>query len=98
MTPSRREFIKQVGAGTAALSATLSSTPARAERRAQRAGRVIGANDRINVGFVGCGGRMRTHIRRVVERSKEKGDVMAVAVNDIWEKRKQAAREATGVD
>lgn len=98
MTPSRREFIKQIGAGTAALSATLSSTPARAERRASKAGRVIGANDRINVGFVGCGGRMRAHIRRVVERSKKKGDVMAVAVNDIWDKRKQAAREATGVD
>jgi predicted dehydrogenase len=98
MTPSRREFIKQIGAGTAALSATLSSTPARAERRTSKTGRVIGANDRINVGFVGCGGRMRTHIRRVVERSKEKGDVMAVAVNDIWDKRKQTAREATGVD
>jgi predicted dehydrogenase len=97
MTPSRREFIKQVGAGAAAVSATLSAAPVRAERRATATGRVIGANDRINVGFVGCGGRMRAHIRRVVERSKEKGDVMAVAVNDIWDKRKQAAREATGV-
>ena len=61
-------------------------------------GRVIGANDRINVGFVGCGGRMNTHIRRVMERNKERGDVQAVAVNDIWDKRKQRAREATGVD
>ena len=59
---------------------------------------MIGANDRINVGFVGCGGRMNTHIRRVMERSKETGDVQAVAVNDIWDKRKQRAREATGVD
>ena len=61
-------------------------------------GRVIGANDRINVGFVGCGGRMNTHIRRVMERNKERGDVQAVAVNDIWDKRKERAREATGVD
>ena len=61
-------------------------------------GRVIGANDRINVGFVGCGGRMNAHIRRVMERNKERGDVQAVAVNDIWDKRKQRAREATGVD
>jgi len=61
-------------------------------------GRVIGANDRINVGFIGCGGRMNTHIRRVMERNKERGDVQAVAVNDIWDKRKQRARDATGVD
>jgi predicted dehydrogenase len=61
-------------------------------------GRVIGANDRINVGFIGCGGRMNAHIRRVMERNKERGDVQAVAVNDIWDKRKQRAREATGVD
>jgi predicted dehydrogenase len=59
---------------------------------------VIGANDRINVGFIGCGGRMNTHIRRVMERNKERGDVQAVAVNDIWDKRTQRAREATGVD
>ena len=71
---------------------------ARAGARRRRKGRVIGANDRINVGFVGCGGRMNTHIRRIVERNKERGDVQAVAVNDIWDKRKQRAREATGVD
>ena len=41
---------------------------------------------------------MNAHIRRVMERNKERGDVQAVAVNDIWDKRKQRAREATGVD
>ena len=41
---------------------------------------------------------MNSHIRHLVARSKEKGDVMAVAVNDIWDKRKKAAQEATGVD
>src|SRR5690606_35919232 len=60
--------------------------------------RILGANDRINVGFVGCGGRMNSHITRIVNRAKEKGDVQAVAVNDIWDKRKAAARERTGVD
>ena len=92
---TRREFIRQVGAGTAvaaASGAALHATPARFA-----AGRVPGANDRVNVGFVGCGGRMRTHIRHIVERSRTKGDVQAVAVNDIWAKRKQAARELAGV-
>lgn len=95
---TRREFIRQVGAG-AALATVGASAPLGA-RPAPRfaASRVLGANDRINVGFVGCGGRMRTHIRHIVARGREKGDVQAVAVNDIWEKRKQAARELAGVD
>ena len=97
--PSRREFIKQVGAGAAAVGATLTAPAAAAPRvHTFATGRVLGANDRINVGFVGCGGRMRAHIRRIVERGKDKADVMPVAVNDIWDKRKRAAREATGVD
>ena len=98
---TRRDFIKQVGAGAVAaaamtndLNARQSTTPAPASAKT----RVIGANDRINVGFVGCGGRMNTHIRRIMERAKDSGDVQAVAVNDIWDKRKQRAREATGVD
>jgi predicted dehydrogenase len=95
---TRRDFIKQVGAGAVAVVGTGSSLRAAPQQRPAVRGRVLGANDRINVGFVGCGGRMNTHIRRVMERSKTVGDVQAVAVNDIWDKRKQRAREATGVD
>src|SRR5688572_23900018 len=93
---TRRDFIMQVGAGTVAASAA--PRLAASSRPVMQAGRVIGANDRINVGFVGCGGRMNTHIRRVMERQKAGADVQAVAVNDIWDKRKQRARDATGVD
>ena len=96
---TRRDFIRQVGA-VAAAGAVASAGEAAVTRQAGAVarGRVIGANDRINVGFVGCGGRMNAHIRRVMERNKERGDVQAVAVNDIWDKRKQRAREATGVE
>ena len=82
----------------AGAGSTLSGEGVTRQAPAVSKGRVIGANDRINVGFVGCGGRMNAHIRRVMERNKERGDVQAVAVNDIWDKRKQRAREATGVD
>ena len=96
---SRRDFMKQVGAGAvAATGRVVPAAPPAVSRKGPVRGRVIGANDRINVGFVGCGGRMNAHIRRVMERAKERGDVQAVAVNDIWDKRKQRAREATGVD
>jgi predicted dehydrogenase len=93
---TRRDFIKQVGA--VAASAAIVPGTAEARQTLPASSRVIGANDRINVGFVGCGGRMNAHIRRIMERAKESGDVQAVAVNDIWDKRKQRAREATGVD
>ena len=95
---TRREFIKQVGAVAAAGTIAAAGEATAAQTAMAARGRVIGANDRINVGFIGCGGRMNTHIRRVMERNKERGDVQAVAVNDIWDKRKQRAREATGVD
>jgi predicted dehydrogenase len=95
---TRRDFIRQVGAVAAVAAASAGHPTAATQPAVAAKGRVIGANDRINVGFVGCGGRMNTHIRRVMERSKETGDVQAVAVNDIWDKRKQRAREATGVD
>ena len=101
---TRREFIKQVGAGAvaaaavapvaaSAASANLGGAPAIATR-----GRVLGANDRLNVGFVGCGGRSRAHVNRIVARSKDLADCQAVAVNDIFSKRKEAARELAGVD
>ncbi len=99
---TRRDFIRQVGAGAVAAASTVAvasqaqAVPTTVPYTAKS--RILGANDRINVGFVGCGGRMNSHITRIVNRSTEKGDVQAVAVNDIWDKRKQAAREKTSVD
>ncbi|HEU4894026.1 MAG TPA: Gfo/Idh/MocA family oxidoreductase [Vicinamibacterales bacterium] len=95
---TRRQFIRQVGAVAAAGTVAAAGDPTAAQTTMAAKGRVIGANDRINVGFIGCGGRMNAHIRRVMERNRERADVQAVAVNDIWDKRKQRAREATGVD
>jgi predicted dehydrogenase len=80
----RREFLKGAAAVTAAPSLLAAS-------------RVLGANNRINVGFVGCGGRMNTHIDYLVKRAKERGDVQPIAVCDIYDKRKQQARERAGV-
>ena len=96
---TRRDFIRQVGASAVVAAGTAAvATPTRARQSSKAKSRIIGANDRINVGFVGCGGRMNTHIRRIMERQEERGDVQAVAVNDIWDKRKTRAREATKVD
>jgi predicted dehydrogenase len=96
---SRRDFLKQAGAGAAVVAVGPIAATAQAKARHVFApGRVLGANDRANFGFVGCGGRMNTHIDYVVKRAKEQGDVQAVAVCDIYEKRKRLARERAGVD
>ena len=59
--PTRRDFIRQVSAGAmaaASAGSTLSGEGVTRQAPAVSKGRVLGANDRINVGFVGCGGRM----------------------------------------
>src|SRR5262249_38484517 len=95
---SRRDFMKQASVAVA-LTALGQPTPAQTKARyIHSPGRVIGANDRINIGFVGCGGRMNTHIDYFAKRAKESGDAQPVAVCDIYEKRKRSARERAGVD
>lgn len=55
--------------------------------------RVLGANDRINVGFIGVGGQGLRHVQAVMSLA-ESMNVQPVAVCDIWNKRKmQAAKE-----
>jgi predicted dehydrogenase len=98
-TKSRRDFLKQSGVSAAALTAFSKTAAAKTESKPVFAtGRVLGANDRLNVGFVGCGGRMNTHIDYLVKRAKEKGDVQPLAVCDIYDRRRHLARERTGVE
>ncbi len=82
LKPSRRRFLGTAAAGLAI------PRPA----TAASANRVIGANDRINIGFIGVGGRGRGHLRRIYARSQEQADVQIVAVSDIYTKRKERAR------
>jgi predicted dehydrogenase len=92
---SRRDFLKQASAGTSLLSAWSASNAA---APVFATGKVLGANDRLNFGFIGCGGRMNSHIDLLKRRATEQGDVQLVAVCDIYDKRKQLARERAGVD
>src|SRR5205085_11722359 len=76
----RRDFLKASAAGAAALSLTAAS-----------ARRVVGANDRIGVAFLGTGGRCQEHIG-VINRFKKEGNVEAVAVCDVWDGNKKVGR------
>lgn len=72
---NRREFLKAsaVAAGTAV------AAPAIARARA-------GANDRIRIGLVGLGGRMRAHVAALAEMAEAGQNVEIVAICDCDEK------------
>lgn len=71
---SRRNFM--IGAGCGAV---LSSAPAW--------GRVLGANDRVNVAMIGQGYRGPQLLDCVLDRTKNQRDVQVVAFCDVYQKR-----------
>ena len=76
----RRQFL--MGAGLATQQAFAAARPA-----AKSAGRVLGANDRINVGVIGTGGRGTYVAREFSKAGKADGNCQIVAVCDTYRKR-----------
>ena len=72
----RRQFIKRVAQATATVS-TFAALPA------YSAARVIGANDRVNLALIGCGGRGRSVMRDMLEAP----NVALIAVCDVRDQR-----------
>jgi predicted dehydrogenase len=90
-----------VGAGAVAAAGTLAtpvgatarpvSTPARS--------RVLGANDRINVGVIGVGGRGRALLDWVMKTGQQESTpATVVAVSDVYAKRLRLAKETAKCD
>ncbi|MEP7228715.1 MAG: Gfo/Idh/MocA family oxidoreductase [Ginsengibacter sp.] len=74
---SRRKFIGTAAAGLAGV------VTMNAAQSAASYNRIIGANDRINIGFLGCGARSTGH-QRMVKMSEKDKNLGVVAVCDIW--------------
>ncbi len=72
---TRRSFLTAT-TSIAAASTTRPLTAAAARRS-------IGANDRINIGMIGVGGRGSGHVRSLNRRIEMKGDVRIIAISDI---------------
>lgn len=88
---NRRDFLKRTGSVGAALGATASALTARPSAKAQ--GRVIGANDRINVAAIGVGGR-GAHVAGVFTTvGTATNQCQIIAVCDVWQKRVTANKE-----
>jgi predicted dehydrogenase len=57
--------------------------------------RILGANDRLSIGVIGCGGMAGGHMRALL-RNKETDNVQITAVCDVYQKRLDAAAQLTG--
>src|SRR6058998_2011288 len=83
---NRRDFVRTaVGAGVV-LSAAVTKLSSKS--------RVIGANDRINTGVIGVGGRGSGLLREALRMQEATQNVQVLAVSDVYTKRKNKAQEA----
>src|SRR5437870_1353770 len=94
---TRRSFLKKAATAAAAVSASnIFKTPVYGQDQAPSTGRVIGANDRIAVAYVGVGGQGMAHVRSQKEKAQET-NVAQAAVCDVYQKRLQAAKTFLGL-
>jgi predicted dehydrogenase len=76
---SRRDFVK-IGGAALAVAAT---------QTAHSYAKIVGANDRVRVGVVGCGDRMRGGDIPAFLNSSKEMNFQLVAVSDIWKMRRE---------
>lgn len=82
---TRRGFLRKTAIGLAGASIptnTVTSMTAASYKR------IIGSNDRINIGFLGCGARSRGH-QNMVKMSIQDKNLGVVAVCDIWKQNRE---------
>jgi predicted dehydrogenase len=89
---TRRSFLRQAATvAVAASAAPFLRTPVYGQNQAPAPGRVIGANDRITVAYIGTGSQGMTHVRHQLEHAQE-NNITQAAVCDLWQKRLDEAR------
>jgi predicted dehydrogenase len=76
---TRRDFVK-IGGAALAVAAT---------QTARSYAKIVGANDRVRVGVVGCGDRMRGGDIPAFLTSAKEMNFQLVAVSDIWKMRRE---------
>ena len=71
----RRKFLRATTAAAASPLALSASSYAK----------VVGSNARVNIGFIGCGGRAQAHINLIVRMALDNQGVTPMAVCDVWD-------------
>ena len=79
-TSNRREFLK---AGSVALAASTVQWSAKSYAA------VVGANDRVRVGIIGCGDRMKQGDLPAFHQHAKEMNFQIVAVSDIWKRQRE---------
>src|ERR1051325_5719213 len=94
---SRRSFLKKAATVAAAASTTnLLKTPVYGQSQAPSPGRVLGANDRIAVAYVGVGSQGMAHVRHQKENARD-NNIIQAAVCDVYQKRLDSAKSLLGL-
>jgi len=102
---TRREFLKKTATVAAAVATTsLFKTPVYGQNQAPSTGRVIGANDRIVVGYIGIGGKPSNspgmgmaHVESQ-KRAAAENNIAQAAVCDLYSTRVDLAKQSIGGD
>jgi len=76
---NRRDFVKMGGAAIAVAATQSAASYAK----------IVGANDRVRVGVVGCGDRMKQSLIPSFQVSAKEMNFEIVAVSDIWNRRRE---------
>lgn len=93
---SRRSFIRKAATAAAAVSAVgVLKTPLYGQNQAPSAN-VTGANNRIAVGYIGCGGQGMAHVGHQKQHAQENNIVQAAAC-DLYRKRLDVAKNTIGL-
>jgi predicted dehydrogenase len=82
---NRREFIRATALAAGAVTAPMVSR-----------GQVMGANSRLGVGFIGVGGRGRSHLNTVLKMIEEGEAARVVAISDTYGFRRDEAGKQSG--
>ena len=94
---TRRTFLGKTAAGAAAItSLNAFKTPVYGQSQAPAAGRILSANDRIVVAYIGTGGQGMAHVKS--QKANAAGNnIVQAAVSDLYQKRLGASKEFLGL-
>jgi predicted dehydrogenase len=77
---NRRDFLKKSGVALAATAVSWNATSYAS---------IVGANDRVRVGVIGCGDRMKGALIPAFQEHAQEMNFEFVAVSDIWNRRRE---------
>ena len=94
---TRRSFIQKAAVTAATVAGgVLLKTPVYGQHQAPSPGRVIGANDRIVVAYIGTGGQGKSHLRSQKENAAA-NNIVQGAVCDVYQKHLEEAGKLAGL-